>query len=233
MVPVMSPRPDIRPGMIVNLRRRTWRVEAVDGGVMTASPIDDFASPAQRFLLALESPEPGSLPPPSLESLGDRTLQSLFLQAVRLDALHGTAPFVSIQRTAVIPVEYQLAPLVMALRLSHVRLLLADAVGLGKTIEAGLITSELLARGRARSVLILAPANLREQWKSQMRDLFYLDFEVMSGETRRQLERAVPPGAEPWLYSRKGGRAILRGSPGRGALALLRSPYRIHGLRQG
>src|SRR4051812_39213365 len=96
-------RPEIRPGMIVNLRRRTWRVENVAGGVMTAAPIDDFGSPPQRFLLDLETPEPGTLPPPSLQTLGDDALQHLFLQAVRLDALHGTAPFVAIQRAAVIP----------------------------------------------------------------------------------------------------------------------------------
>lgn len=186
--------------MIVELRRRKWRVENVSGGVMTAAPIDDFGSASQRFLLELETPEPGTLPPPSLQTLGDPALQHLFLQAVRLDALHGTAPFVAIQRTAVIPVEYQLVPLVMALRQPATRLLLADSTGLGKTVEGGLIATELLARGRARSVLIVTPANLREQWRQQMRDLFYLDFEIMSGETRKRLERSIPPGADPWLY---------------------------------
>jgi superfamily II DNA/RNA helicase len=186
--------------MIVNLRRRLWRVENVAGGVLTATPIDDFGSRPQQFLLALEKPEPGTLAEPSLQNLGDYTLQSLFLQAVRLDALHGTAPFVAIQRTAVIPVEYQLVPLVMALRQQAARLLIADTTGLGKTIEAGLITVELLARGRARSILIITPANLREQWRQQMRELFYLDFEIISSETRKRLERAIPPGADPWLY---------------------------------
>lgn len=191
---------NIRPGMIVRLRRRTWRVENVSGGVLTATPIDDFGSRAQQFLLELESPQPGNLAEPTLERLGDYTLQALFLQAVRLDALHGTAPFVSIQRTAVIPVEYQLVPLVMALRRQPTRLLIADTVGLGKTVEAGLIMSELLARGRARSVLIVTPANLREQWRQQMRDLFYQEFEIISSETRKKLERSIPPGADPWLY---------------------------------
>ena len=190
----------LRPGMIVKLRRRTWRVERIDGGVLTATPIDDFGAPAQQFLAALEQVEPGALPPPSLESVGDPILQRLFLQAIRLDALHGTAPFVAIQRTAVIPVEYQLVPLVMALRRQPARLLIADTTGLGKTIEAGLIISELLARGRAHSVLILTPASLREQWRQQMRDLFYQEFEVFSSETRKRLERTIPPGADPWLY---------------------------------
>ena len=88
----------------------------------------------------------------------------------------------------------------MALRQQPVRLLIADTIGLGKTIEAGLIAKELLARNQARSVLVLTPANLREQWRQQMRDLFYLDFEVVSSETRKRLERSIPPGADPWLY---------------------------------
>lgn len=190
----------IRPGMLVNLRRRTWRVEDIAGGVITATPIDDFGADSQRFLMKLESMEPGTLQKPPLESLGDYALQQLFLKAVRLDALHGTAPFVSIQRVGVIPGEYQLVPLVMALRQQPVRLLIADTIGLGKTIEAGLIVKELLARNQARSVLILVPANLREQWRQQMRDLFYLDFEIISSETRKRLERSIPPGADPWLY---------------------------------
>ena len=81
------------------------------------------------------------------------------------------------------------------------RLLIADTVGLGKTVEAGLIMAELLARGRARSVLIVTPANLREQWRQQMRDLFYQEFEIISSETRKRLERAIPPGAEGTIYA--------------------------------
>lgn len=191
---------DVRPGMLVRLRRRLWRVESVEGGVFSATPIDDFGANSQRFLTELENPEPGTLPEPSLDSLGDHALQKLFLQAVRLDALHGTAPFVSIQRIGVVPAEYQLVPLVMALRQQSVRLLIADTTGLGKTIEAGLIAKELLARNHIRSVLIITPANLRQQWLQQMRDLFYIDFEIISSETRKRLERSIPPGADPWRY---------------------------------
>lgn len=55
-------RQEIRPGMIVNLRRRMWRVESIEGGTLTATPIDDFGSPAQRFLLDVEQPQPDALP---------------------------------------------------------------------------------------------------------------------------------------------------------------------------
>lgn len=190
----------IRPGVLVRLRRRLWRVEGYDGRVLTATPVDDFGAPPQDFVLELEQVAPGTLPDPSLNELGRIQLQRLFMQAARLDALHGTAPFLAIQRTAVIPVEYQLVPLVMAMQQDPVRLLIADTTGLGKTVEAGLIMCELIARSRARSILIITPANLREQWREQMRDLFYLGFDIISSDTRRKLERMMPPGADPWTF---------------------------------
>lgn len=190
----------IRPGTIVQMRRRQWRVESIDGGELVATPLDEMGGAPQRFLVALESFEPYELPPPSLNELGDHTLQSMLLRAARIEALHGTAPFLALQRSSVVPVEYQLVPLVMALRLQPVRLLIADTTGLGKTVEAGLIACELLARNQARSVLIITPANLRKQWKEQMRDFFHQDFQILSGETRKSLERSIPPGADPWLY---------------------------------
>jgi SNF2 family DNA or RNA helicase len=154
----------------------------------------------QRFLAELESLELYEPAPPSLKELGDHGLQSMFLQAARIEALHGTAPFLALQRSSVVPVEYQLVPLVMALRLQPCRLLLADTTGLGKTVEAGLIMCELLARNQARSVLIITPANLRKQWQEQMRDFFHQHFQILSGEARKSLERSIPPGADPWLY---------------------------------
>ncbi len=182
------------------MRRRQWRVESIDGGELVATPLDDMGAAPQRFLAELETLELYEPKPPSLQELGDHTLQSMFLQAARIEALHGTAPFLALQRSSVVPVEYQLVPLVMALRLQPCRLLLADTTGLGKTVEAGLIMSELLARNQARSVLIITPANLRKQWKEQMRDFFHQNFQILSGETRKSLERSIPPGADPWLY---------------------------------
>lgn len=182
------------------MRRRQWRVESIDGGELVATPLDDMGAGSQRFIAELESLELYEPKPPSLQDLGDHSLQSMFLQASRIEALHGTAPFLALQRSSVVPVEYQLVPLVMALRLQPCRLLLADTTGLGKTVEAGLIMSELLARNQARSVLIITPANLRKQWKEQMRDFFHQDFQILSGETRKSLERSIPPGADPWLY---------------------------------
>jgi SNF2-related domain len=75
--------------------------------------------------------------------------------------------------------DFQLKPLVKALTMPRVSILLADDVGLGKSIEAGLILSELIRRRRIRRVLILCPAWLRRQWKEEMKSKFNLGFEIV------------------------------------------------------
>jgi len=94
--------------------------------------------------------------------------------------------------------DYQLVPLLKALRMPRVNLLIADDVGLGKTIEAGLILSELLLRRRIQRVLILTPASLRLQWRDEMWDKFSLPFDLVDrGETHR-LRKRLGMDANPW-----------------------------------
>jgi len=82
--------------------------------------------------------------------------------------------------------DFQLVPLLKALRMPRVNLLIADDVGLGKTIEAGLILSELLLRRRIQRVLILTPASLRLQWRDEMWDKFALTFDLPGANNGRK-----------------------------------------------
>ena len=123
--------------------------------------------------------------------------QELLLRAYRLGLMHSSVPFLSLHRSRAIPTEYQLVPVVMALNRLPVRLLLADDVGLGKTIEAGLIVTELIARGLARRLLVICPASLREQWKEALTYFFHIDAYIFSNRHRRELERHLPSGANP------------------------------------
>lgn len=94
--------------------------------------------------------------------------------------------------------DYQLVPLLKALRMPRIALLLADDVGLGKTIEAGLILSELLLRRRLRRILILCPASLRAQWQQEMHDKFALPFDVVDREETFALRKNLGLDANPW-----------------------------------
>ena len=94
--------------------------------------------------------------------------------------------------------DYQLVPLLKALRMPRVSLLLADDVGLGKTIEAGLILQELLLRRRIQRVLILTPASLRLQWRDELREKFSLSFDVVDRRETDLLRRRLGIDANPW-----------------------------------
>ena len=94
--------------------------------------------------------------------------------------------------------DYQLVPLLRALQMPRVNLLIADDVGLGKTVEAGLILKELLLRRRIRRVLVLVPAALRLQWRDELDTKFALPFEVVDRERTERLRRELGIDANPW-----------------------------------
>lgn len=187
----------LKPGALFRARGRDYRLERKEGELLFARTVD--SEEEALFYLPLEG---SSLKLTTLgyppESPGDPALHDLLLRALTLSALHADAPFLALQRSRVVPANYQLVPLLMALRQPRVRLLIADDVGLGKTIEAGLITKELLVRGKARRVLVLAPAHLLAQWQEALRRFFHLDFVVLSGSNLKRLARTLPPGANPW-----------------------------------
>jgi hypothetical protein len=102
------------------------------------------------------------------------------VRATRWSALTPSLPFSGLDEDrpplasplfgAIHPEAYQLVPVLRALEMPRVALMLADAVGLGKTIQAGMILRELMLRRRIRRVLILCPASLRTQWRDEMQD---------------------------------------------------------------
>ena len=94
--------------------------------------------------------------------------------------------------------DFQLVPLLKALQMPRVSLLLADDVGLGKTIEAGLILTELLLRRRIRRVLIICPASLKDQWQEEMQAKFSLAFDQVDRDETQALRRRLGLDANPW-----------------------------------
>jgi len=196
---IQHQQPTIQPGKILNVRHRLWRVDDFHDDIMTVTAIEGQAT-TRRFYAPVESIEDGKLLPPKPEYVGNKRYQNLLTNAYRLSMIHGTAPLMSLQRSKAVPEAFQMVPVVMSLSMPRVRMLIADDVGLGKTIEAGLIITELLARQKASRVLIICPAALREQWKTQLAYFFHLDAEIISSRHRRQLERSLSPGVSPWTH---------------------------------
>ena len=100
----------------------------------------------------------------------------LRLQAERLSLIQGFDELLSLEAIAVQPFPYQLRSAQTALRRFRGRGLLCDEVGLGKTIEAGLVLKEYMLRGLVKKVLILTPPGLTQQWREEMASKFLLDF---------------------------------------------------------
>jgi superfamily II DNA or RNA helicase len=110
----------------------------------------------------------------------------------------GAAALLSLAACAVEAKGYQLVPVSKALEMPRVRLLLADDVGLGKTIEAGFIMAELLIRRRIRKILVLCPPSLCRQWQRELAGKFGLDFRVMDRRLACEVRGRLGPETSPW-----------------------------------
>lgn len=142
----------------------------------------------------LEDVRSAQFPPPSAADLGDARAAGLLRTALRVGFRSGAGPFRSLAGIAVEPRAYQLVPLLLALRQPTVRILIADDVGIGKTIEAGLIASELLAQGDAARLAVLCSPALAEQWQDELRSKFGIDAELVLASTVSKLERGLDLG---------------------------------------
>lgn len=172
--------------------------------VSLASVEDDGLGEELRVVWEIEAGtkviEKVALPQPT--GFDDPARLDAFLDAVRWGASSQADPkaIQSPFRSGIDIEDYQLDPVVRAVQMPRVNLLIADDVGLGKTIEAGLVILELIIRHRARRVLVVCPAGLQVQWREQMRDKFGLDFRIVDSEAMRQLRRDRGIHANPWAH---------------------------------
>jgi len=182
-------------GTMVRARGREWVVlPSLEKQLLMVRPLGGTEDEVTGIYLPLEPVEAASFAPPDPSQLGDYHSCRLLRDAVRLGFRSSTGPFRSFANIAVEPRPYQLVPLLMALKLSPVRLLIADDVGIGKTVEAGLIARELLDRGEVERLAVLCPPQLVEQWQEELREKFHLDAEAVLPSTVSRLERMCAPG---------------------------------------
>jgi len=201
------------PGALVRYREREWVVlPSDDPNLVLLRPIGGSAREVCGVvkpladLMAYEAPheriETARFPLPSPEDVQDHAAVRLLLESVRLLLRDGAAPFRSLGHLSVRPRPYQFVPLVMALRQPTVRLLIADDVGVGKTIEAALIARELLDRGTAHRVAVLCPPYLCEQWQRELAEKFHIEAVVIRAGTVARQERQTPPDRSIFAHFR-------------------------------
>jgi superfamily II DNA or RNA helicase len=177
-------------GSLVKARDREWVVlpDSTDD-MLILRPLGGTEDEVTGIFLPLEPVEPAQFELPDPQKLGDYRSCRMLRDAVRLGFRSSAGPFRSFAKLAVEPRPYQLVPLLMALKLEPVRLLIADDVGIGKTVEACLIAKELMDRGEVDRLAVLCPPHLAEQWQSELKGKFHIDAELVLPSTATRLER--------------------------------------------
>lgn len=183
------------PGDLVSVRGREWVVLPSSGNdTLHVRPLSGAEDDALVLDPALEliPVKPAQFKPPVLRQLDTQDSARLLSDALRLSLRRGAGPFRCTANLGVEPRAYQLVPLMMSLKLSPVRLLIADDVGIGKTIEAGMILREMLDRGVIDRFAVLCPPHLVDQWVSELSEKFDIDAAAVTASKARGLERGLP-----------------------------------------
>lgn len=207
---------------MVSVRGATWAVTLARPQGLPRSPADEQV-PGLTHVVYLQSleedrlgeelavvwelevghglaPDQGLPETISADGFDDPNTLAAFVDAVRWGTVTSADPdsYQAPFRSGANVEAYQLEPLRRALQASRTNLLLADDVGLGKTIEAGLVIQELLLRHRARSVIIVCPPSLSLKWQDEMREKFGLDFVIVNSELMSQVRRTHGLNANPF-----------------------------------
>ncbi len=210
-----------QPGELVSVRSRQFVVSDVVESRLDQDVLRDATTKAQHLvrlssvdddaygeeLSVIWEIEPGAevienalLPAPDAFDHPKRL--DAFLDAVRWGAVESAdskalqSPF----RSGIKIEDYQLDPVARAIEMPRVNLLIADDVGLGKTIEAGLVAQELILRHKARRILVVCPASLQIKWRDEMHEKFGLDFTIVNTELMRELRRKRGIRVNPWNH---------------------------------
>jgi superfamily II DNA or RNA helicase len=201
-----------RPGDKVRLRQRTWLVEGlIISEGHEANPIvqlacydDDAEGETLSVLWGVER-NPEIIDEEAWQDIGKKGFDdprqfSAFIHTLRWNCVTATDPklFQAPFRAGIRMDAYQLEPLEKALQMPRVNLFIADDVGLGKTIEAGLIASELLLRRRVKEIVVAAPPNMLIQWQEEMDERFGLHFEILDRQYLEKIRQERGYAVNPW-----------------------------------
>ncbi|WP_345781074.1 DEAD/DEAH box helicase [Prosthecobacter sp.] len=183
------------PGDLVRARGREWvAMPAPQEGLLKLRPLSGAETDATLLdpNLEITPVQPARFDLPDDARITVQSKAALLADALRLTLRRGAGPFRSAAQLSFEPRVYQLVPLLMALRLSVPRLVIADDVGIGKTIEAGLILRELMDRGEVEAFAVLCPPHLVEQWVIELQSRFGIKAVAVTSGSAARLERSLP-----------------------------------------
>ncbi|MEZ4644859.1 MAG: SNF2-related protein [Chloroflexota bacterium] len=195
----------LQPGKLVSLRGRDWIVLPSDNPeLLVVKPLGGSDEETTGIYLPLALPDDrpmdATFAPPTPDDLGDISTARLLYDSARLAFRNGAGPFRALAKLSFRPRSYQIVPLVMALRQESVRLLIADDVGVGKTVEALLIVKEMLERRQIKRFAVVCLPHLCEQWQAEIRDKLDLEAVIIRSNTQARLDRQIQGDTSVYEY---------------------------------
>ncbi|HUX21125.1 MAG TPA: SNF2-related protein [Spirochaetia bacterium] len=194
-----------KTGTLVHARGRDWVVLPTEReDLLRLKPLDGREDDVSGIFLPLSQEgdvRPSQFDPPTVRDLGSVRAARLLFDASRLSLRSAAGPFRCAAKLSFRPRSYQMVPLIMALRQGNpIRLLIADDVGIGKTIEALLIVKELLERREISRFAVLCPPHLCDQWQTELKEKFSIDAVILRTGTQASLDRQVPGDESVFQY---------------------------------
>lgn len=196
---------DFQTGALVRVRNRDWIVlPSDDKNLLLLKPLGGAEEEITGIYLPLnfnsDEIKSSEFPLPSNQDIGDLHSSRLLYNACRLSFRNGAGPFRSLAKLSFRPRSYQMVPLIMALKQDVKRLLIADDVGVGKTIEALLIVKELLERKEIKRFAIVCPPHLCDQWQLELKDKFGIEAVIIRSNTQGKLDREIQTNRDVSVY---------------------------------
>lgn len=186
-----------QPGTLIHYRKRDWMVlPSDDTDILRIKPLGGTEEEETAVYLPIaiqnEKITSANFPEPDPKEIGAFETARILFDASRLSFRNAAGPFRCMGKLSFRPRSYQLVPLVMALKQDTVRLMIADDVGVGKTVEALIVLKELMERGEVKKFAVICPPHLCEQWQSELKDKLDIDAEIIRSSTAAKLDRKIP-----------------------------------------
>lgn len=205
-----SAAPNYTPGMRVEIRDAEWRIQRVDhasdgGYVLTCEGQSELVRGRESlFLTRLEGDDIRILDPAETELVNDPSsnysASLLFIASLLRRSVPSDEKLHQGHDGALDPLEFQYQPALQALAQPRQRILIADAVGLGKTLEAGILTAELMARGRGKRILVLAVKSMLAQFQQEFWNRFSIPLQRLDSLGLQRVRNRIPGNHNPFHY---------------------------------
>lgn len=192
---------EYKTGNLVEFRSRPWVVQqSADKDMLILKPLGGTDAETVGLFKPLygtdfkDMVKPYTFRKPSKEDIGSNSYPGaarILYNASRLSFRDIAGPFRCLGRLSFEPRPYQMVPLILALKQERIRLLIADDVGIGKTLESLLIAKELLDRREIERFAVICLPHLCEQWQNEIKDKFGLDAEIIRSSTISRLEKKL------------------------------------------